>query len=922
MANDLDLKVKISADLAEIRSGLGTLGKALDDLDKKSKKAGADSGIDKLNKQVGSIKGALFGLAGAFGAAFSIKSVIDAADEMKQLEGRLRLATKSQQEFNTAQAGLSIIAKETRQGLKETVDLYSRMALATKDANVPQGELLAVTQAIGKAVKISGADTDSANAAMVQLSQGLASGTLRGDELNSVLEQTPRVAQAIADGMGIGVGELRKMGEAGKITGDEVIKAIRSQARVLDEEFQKIPPTVADSMTQVGSSFKQLIADFDKASGASAGLSGAIASVGDFIAGADFTSFIDDTAAMGAGFVQVGEDIVNALQTLVDAFPEHLGPDGSFATVFDFFTFTVSRLPIFVREAIQKAVVEFAAFSERILAKALAVKEKTAAIFNDDTLAAADARLNERLNVIEEARKGSVAAIEEEADANIRAGEETSRRLKEEKALRQQNAKAAKAAIEAGKNSTRTGEAKKIGGTADGLKIGEADTQEAIKNLERIYQAGEIGLDQYAAKKRALSAELAALDIQQAERKVSEATDEKTKSAALTELELAKRKAAAGTADLEAQLRTEQKKRNEDIVADNAKLQEDLANAEGRKTDARLLALEEKHRATLAKMKETGNREGAALAEQLYQKDKVAIQFDAVREQYDKLLADLAKKEQSYANRVRVGNLTQPQADKLLEQDRASARAAVGGLIGQAQGVAGKWASEQQKAAVEEMKAGQDELQASASGLSLAYQNLANDTANMEKGFVSTSASLLSSGISQAFADMVSGAKSAGEAFADMAKGFATAMAKMLAEYLAKKAIMGALNAYSPGAGDAFGASVGVSHTGGIAGSGGTVRRVSPSLFAGAPRYHAGGVAGLKPGEVPAILQKGEEVLTQNDPRHAANGGGQSGGGGGTRVINVIDPNMVADYMASSEGEKVFLNVIQRNAGAIRQAQT
>ena len=199
------------------------------------------------------------------------------------------------------------------------------------------------------------------------------------------------------------------------------------------------------------------------------------------------------------------------LEQLGDAFPEHLGKGGSFETVFDFFVFTVARLPIFVRQAIQKAVVEFIAFGEKVLAKAQGIKEKAAAIFSDDTLAAADARLNERLNVIEEARKGSVAAIEAEADANIRAGEETYRRLKEEKALRDQNAKAAKAARDAGKDSTRTGATKEIGGAADQLKIGEADTQEAIKNLERIYQAGEIGLDQYAAKKRQLTAELAAL---------------------------------------------------------------------------------------------------------------------------------------------------------------------------------------------------------------------------------------------------------------------------------------------------------------------------------------------------------------------------------------------------------------------------
>jgi len=101
-----------------------------------------------------------------------------------------------------------------------------------------------------------------------------------------------------------------------------------------------------------------------------------------------------------------------------------------------------------------------------------------------------------------------------------------------------------------------------------------------------------------------------------------------------------------------------------------------------------------------------------------------------------------------------------------------------------------------------------------------------------------------------------------------------------------------------------------------VTASGGPRRSVNPLIFAGAPRFHAGGMVGLKPGEVPAILQTGEEVLARNDPRNAANGGG---GGGGTRIINVLDPGLVQDYMTSSSGEKTFVNLIERNAGSIRQ---
>ena len=121
-----------------------------------------------------------------------------------------------------------------------------------------------------------------------------------------------------------------------------------------------------------------------------------------------------------------------------------------------------------------------------------------------------------------------------------------------------------------------------------------------------------------------------------------------------------------------------------------------------------------------------------------------------------------------------------------------------------------------------------------------------------------------------------------------------------------------------PGAGKMAAASMSANgkHTGGMVGPG-THRKVDPLLFAGAPRYHSGGMVGLKPDERPAILQTGEEVLARNDPRNAANGG--AAGGAGTRIINVIDPAMVSDYMASSAGEKTILNVLQRNPGAVRQ---
>lgn len=171
-------------------------------------------------------------------------------------------------------------------------------------------------------------------------------------------------------------------------------------------------------------------------------------------------------------------------------------------------------------------------------------------------------------------------------------------------------------------------------------------------------------------------------------------------------------------------------------------------------------------------------------------------------------------------------------------------------------------------------------------------------------------------GLSQFFMDMVDGSKSAGEALRDFARSFALSMAQVAAKALATMLVLKALDFISPGLGRTAGAmlGVGVHHAGGIAGSSVARRWVNPALFGAAPRYHVGGIAGLQPGEVPAILQAGEEVLTRNDPRHVANGGGASS----VRIVNQFTEDGVLNHMQSSNGEQVILNIIGRNAGSIR----
>ena len=152
-----------------------------------------------------------------------------------------------------------------------------------------------------------------------------------------------------------------------------------------------------------------------------------------------------------------------------------------------------------------------------------------------------------------------------------------------------------------------------------------------------------------------------------------------------------------------------------------------------------------------------------------------------------------------------------------------------------------------------------------------------------------------------------------------MLRGFLDVIRRMLAEAAAAQlaqALFGDIAGGKPGG--YFGAFLaGMFHGGGLVGAPGPSRLMPELAFVGAPRYATGGLAGLRPNEMPAILHRGEEVLTAQDPRHRANGGAS-----GVRIVNVIDPALAGDYLSSAAGERTILIVLRRNAGAVRQVLT
>lgn len=191
------------------------------------------------------------GIAAGIGAGLAVRETVRAADTYANLRSQLRLVTDDQEALNRVYDETFNVAQETRQEFESTVELYARLARSTEALGLSEEQLLTVTRAVNQSFVVSGASAQEASSAILQLSQGLASGTLRGEELNSVLENSPRLARAIADGLGVTIGELRELGAAGRLTGEAVTSALLATADTIDKDFSRIQRTVGQSLQQL-----------------------------------------------------------------------------------------------------------------------------------------------------------------------------------------------------------------------------------------------------------------------------------------------------------------------------------------------------------------------------------------------------------------------------------------------------------------------------------------------------------------------------------------------------------------------------------------------------------------------------------------------------------------------------------------------
>jgi tape measure domain-containing protein len=265
MAQESRLIIVIDAKNAERNAR--NLGNELDSIERKG---------DFATKSMDNLSISTRALAGYMAGLVTVSAAISKMDAYTGLQNRLKLVTNSQIELNKATEDTFRIAQKTYSSWDSVLQVYQRFSDNAKTLNLTMDDTARLTETVSKAVAISGASAGAADAALVQFGQALASGTLRGEELNSVMEQTPALAKAIAQGMGITVGELRSVAAEGKITSQELVRALKNVQSNVDELFAKTDITIGQSLTLLGNEITKFVGEAGKSSGAAQVLSGSI----------------------------------------------------------------------------------------------------------------------------------------------------------------------------------------------------------------------------------------------------------------------------------------------------------------------------------------------------------------------------------------------------------------------------------------------------------------------------------------------------------------------------------------------------------------------------------------------------------------------------------------------------------------------
>lgn len=740
MAKDLELALRIKADLKQAQAALRQFETTLGNTGNSAKRASAGlastgTAVSKVRSEIGQLPAMLTRLAGLFAAAFSVREIAQATQAYTTIRNRLALVTSSSEELAQAQDAVFQAAQNARQPLTETAELYQRIATNADELGLSAAGVSGVVDTISKSLAISGTSGQAASAALTQLGQAFASGTLRGEELNSVMEQAPALAKTLAAGLGVSIGQLRQLGADGQLSAQNVIQALQTQAGAVDQQFGKIQITGEQAMTVLGNSLTRVVGELDQATGASSGFANMIQQISQWLDSGQLTNGLLDSLSIWSGVFEAMSADVQGLEL------DMQGVSAAGDETSKFLLQAFKEMPVNLRSAIQLATTEILSLFDRVVVMARFMEEATASAFNSTTWDDAVRKTNERLAQLNATRDQSIAAIVDERDAILgAAAADRQRREQERKARDEARVQREKDIAELRKQAGDKGVTFAPGGAGNtGGDKAAKDAERYVAQLER--QSSAIGKN---------ASEVRAYEL--AEK-------------GLTGTLLARAQAALTVLD------AEERKRQSD--ADSKQLtgiQAQLLAAQGQQAEATALQLEQQYGELMQRLQASGDQAGQALIHKLINVEQAKAQLSELQAQVDRVFAEQARQESSIQTQQQAGLLSELGARQQIIDLHAATASEVEKLLPQMQQLA---AVTGDPAAIERVKDLQAQLEQT--------RDSANDLAN---AFTSG----LQDGLQGALEGLATGTLNLQEAATAFVDGIAASMASLAAQQLSQMA--------------------------------------------------------------------------------------------------------------------------------------
>lgn len=257
MADDILIRISAQESASAV---FQRISRELDQLNNKTKQTSesakrGSAAIGGLSLGIGTLTSAV----GAYLSLGTVKALLAEADAWTRLRNQLAVVSQNVAQTVDLQKRLYKASQDTRSSVESTVQLYARLARSTEKLHLTEGQLITVTKAINQGFVVSGATAVEASNAIIQLGQGLASGTLRGDELRSVMENASYLAKRIAEGMGYSYEEFRKLAAEGKLTTEALVAGTLKAAKEIAKDFGATTMTMEQGFAKVGNAWGMMV---------------------------------------------------------------------------------------------------------------------------------------------------------------------------------------------------------------------------------------------------------------------------------------------------------------------------------------------------------------------------------------------------------------------------------------------------------------------------------------------------------------------------------------------------------------------------------------------------------------------------------------------------------------------------------------